>query len=87
MRQAILALSVLLLSSSSLPANAQACGDEGRWFHLKPPSWALASERKRAVHRMAKALRWYREHLGNKPICEQSNIQGIQWTQVNPPTR
>ncbi len=85
MRQALLALSVLFIAS--LPANAQACGDEGRYFHLKPPSWTLTSARRHAVHRMAKALRWYREHLGNKPICEQSNIQGIQWTQVNPPTR
>lgn len=83
MRQALLVLAAL--SIGTLPAYSQACGDEGRYFHLRPPSYSIPSARKHAIHRMAKALRWYREHLGNKPICEQANIAGIQWTVVNPP--
>ncbi len=68
MRRALLALAAL--STISLPAAyAQACGDEGRYFHLTPPAYSIPSARKHAIHRMAKALRWYREHLGDKPLC------------------
>jgi len=68
MRSALLVLA--LLSGLSVQAvNAQVCGDEGRYFHLRPPSYSLPSARRHAIHRWAKALRWYREHLGDKPLC------------------
>lgn len=67
MKQALLVLAAL--STASLPAFSQACGDEGRYFHLQPPSYSLPSARKQAIHRYAKAIRWYHEHLGDKPLC------------------
>jgi hypothetical protein len=78
MRSAFLVLAAL--SISSIPAFGQACGDEGRYFHLKPPSYTISSARRHAIHKMAEALRWYREHLGNSPICPTANIQGITVT-------
>jgi len=58
------------MAAISVPAaNAQVCGDEGRYFHLQPPSYSLPSARRHAIHRWAKALRWYREHLGDKGLC------------------
>lgn len=66
--RALLFAAVLTMVSG--PAFAQACGDEGRYFHLKPPAYSISSARKHAIHRWAKALRWYREHLGDKPLCE-----------------
>jgi hypothetical protein len=78
MRSALLALASLSLVS--LPAFGQACGDEGRYFHLKPPGWSIPSARRHAIHKKAEALRWYREHLGNTLICPESNIQGITVT-------
>lgn len=77
MRATLIVLSAL---SISLPAFGQACGDEGRYFHLKPPSYSVPSARKHAVHKKAEALRWYREHLGSSLICPESNIQGISVT-------
>jgi len=77
MRATLIVLSAL---SVSLPAFGQACGDEGRYFHLKPPGYSVASARKHAVHKKAEALRWYREHLGSPLICPESNIQGITTT-------
>lgn len=68
MRSALLVLAAL--SAIAIPAaNAQVCGDEGRYFHLTPPSYSVPRARKQAIHRWAKALRWYREHLGDKPLC------------------
>jgi len=78
MRSAILAIATI--AAATLPAFGQACGDEGRYFHLKPPSYTIPSARRHAIHKMAEALRWYREHLGNSPICPGSNIQGITVT-------
>jgi hypothetical protein len=78
MRQALLVLAAMTMVTT--PAFAQACGDEGRYFHLAPPSWSIPSARRHAIHRMARALRWYREHLGNSPICPGSNIAGITVT-------
>jgi hypothetical protein len=78
MRQALLVLAAMAMVTT--PAYAQACGDEGRYFHLTPPSWSIPSARRHAIHRMARALRWYREHLGNSPICPGSNIAGITVT-------
>ncbi|HEY9774312.1 MAG TPA: hypothetical protein V6C81_10975 [Planktothrix sp.] len=78
MRQALLVLAAMAMVTT--PAFAQACGDEGRYFHLAPPSWSIPSARRHAIHRMARALRWYREHLGNSPICPGSNIAGITVT-------
>ena len=75
MRQALLVLAALSVTTPA--AFAQACGDEGRYFHLAPPSWSIPSARRHAIHRMARALRWYREHLGNTPICPGANIAGI----------
>jgi hypothetical protein len=63
------AVLVVLSSMSTLPAYSQACGDEGRYFHLVPPSYSVARHRRQALHRWAKALRWYREHNGNNPLC------------------
>ena len=63
------AFAVLAALTSTLPAYSQACGDEGRYFHLVPPSYSIESHRRRAIHRWAKALRWYREHNGDKPLC------------------
>jgi hypothetical protein len=77
MRATLIVLSAL---SISLPAFGQACGDEGRYFHLKPPSYSVPSTRRHAVHKKAEALRWYREHLGSPLICPESNIQGIAVT-------
>jgi hypothetical protein len=68
MNKAFLALT-LLISTTSLPAYSQACGDEGRYFHLVPPTYSIESHRRRGIHRWAKALRWYREHNGDKPLC------------------
>lgn len=62
-------LAVSAISVTALPAFSQACGDEGRYFHLKPPSYSIESHRRHAIHRWAKALRWYREHNGDKPLC------------------
>ncbi len=71
-------LLIAVLSMVSAPAAfAQACGDEGRYFHLKPPEYSFASHRKRTIHRKAKALRWYREHNGNVLVCPGSYIEGI----------
>ncbi len=67
MKKALVFLAAL--STMSLPAFGQACGDEGRYFHLKPPDYSIASHRRHAIHRWAKALRWYREHNGDKPLC------------------
>jgi hypothetical protein len=75
MRQALLV--VAALSMVTTPAFAQACGDDGRYFHLKPPGWSIDSARRHAIHRKARALRWYREHLGNSLICPESNVEGI----------
>jgi hypothetical protein len=63
------------LSITSLPAFSQACGDEGRYFHLKPPDYSVPSARRHAIHRYAKALRWYHEHLGDKPLCVNGKAQ------------
>ncbi len=54
----------------SLPAFSQSSGDEGRYFHLKPPSYSIPSARKHAIHKYAQSLRWYKEHLGDKPLVE-----------------
>lgn len=70
MSRALIVLAAL--STLSVPAFGQACGDEGRYFHLKPPSYSVPSARNRAVHRMAKGLRWYHEHLGDKPLEDLS---------------
>lgn len=67
MKKALVFLAAL--STLSLPAFGQACGDEGRYFHLVPPSYSIASHRRRAIHRWAKAIRWYKEHNGDKPLC------------------
>jgi hypothetical protein len=67
MKQVLLALAAL--TTVSLPAFSQACGDEGRYFHLTPPAYSLPSARKHAIHQYAKAIRWYHEHLGDKPLC------------------
>jgi hypothetical protein len=83
MRATLIVLSAL---SISLPAFGQACGDEGRYFHLKPPSYSVPSARKHAVHKKAEALRWYREHLGSSLICPESNIQGITVTSTTTTT-
>lgn len=70
-----------LISVITAPAAlAQACGDEGRYFHLKPPEYSWPSHRKRTIHRKAKALRWYREHNGNVLVCPESYIEGITVT-------
>jgi hypothetical protein len=68
MKKALFAFALLVVSSQ-LPAYSQACGDEGRYFHLKPPSWSIEPHRRQSIHRWAKALRWYREHNGDKPLC------------------
>lgn len=57
------------LSTLSVPAYSQACGDEGRYFHLVPPDYSIARHRRQSIHRWAKALRWYREHNGDKQLC------------------
>ena len=62
-------LAVFALSLQGMPAFSQACGDEGRYFHITPPSYSVAPHRRQSIHRMAKALRWYREHNGDKPLC------------------
>lgn len=69
MKKLVLALAAL--SMTSVPAFAQACGDEGRYFHLQPPDYSVPRARKQAVHRYAKALRWYKEHMGDKPLCSK----------------
>ena len=63
------------LSITSLPAFSQACGDEGRYFHLTPPGYSVPSARRHAIHRYAKSLRWYHEHLGDKPLCVNGKPQ------------
>lgn len=68
MKQLLLAIAAL--SITSVPAFAQACGDEGRYFHLTPPAYSIPRARRQAIHRYAKALHWYHEHLGDKPLCE-----------------
>lgn len=67
MKKALVLLAALL--TSSVPAYSQACGDEGRYFHLKPPEYSISSHRRHSIHRWAKALRWYKEHNGDKPLC------------------
>jgi hypothetical protein len=73
MKQILVALAAL--STMSLPAFSQACGDEGRYFHLTPPDYSVTRHRKQSLHRMAKALRWYREHSGEKPLCVNGKAQ------------
>ncbi len=75
MKRALLA--AVALAATSAPVWAQACGDEGRYFHLKPPSYTISSARRQAIHRWAKAIRWYKEHLGDKPLCAPD--QGYGW--------
>lgn len=72
MKQLLLALAAL--STISVPAFAQACGDEGRYFHLTPPSYSISRARRQAIHRYARALRWYNEHLGDKPLCNGTGM-------------
>ena len=67
----------MLTSLLAPPVLAQACGDEGRYFHLKPPEYSWPSHRRRTIHRKAKALRWYREHNGNVLVCPGSYIESI----------
>ncbi len=67
MKQTVLAIA--MASTALLPAFGQACGDEGRYFHLTPPAYSIPSARKHAIRRMARAIRWYHEHLGDKPLC------------------
>lgn len=70
MKKAFVVLASLSsLSMQAMPAYSQACGDEGRYFHLQPPTYSIPRHRRQSVHRMAKALRWYREHNGDKPLC------------------
>jgi len=78
MRSAFLALTALSIVSA--PAFGQACGDEGHYLHMKPPHYSVPSARRHAVHKMAEALRWYRQHLGNSPICPGANIAGMTVT-------
>jgi hypothetical protein len=78
MRSAFLVLGAFSLIS--LPAFGQAAGDEGRYFHLKPPSYTIPHARKQAIHKYAEALRWYRQHLGDTPLSTTSYIQGINVT-------
>ena len=66
MMKAFVVLSAVAIAS--LPAYSQVAGDEGRYFHLKPPSYSIEKHRKQSVHRMAKSLRWSREHNGEKPL-------------------
>jgi hypothetical protein len=68
MKKAFVVLAALAVYAP--PAFSQACGDEGRYFHLKPPSYSVSKHRKQSVHRYAKALRWYHEHNGDKPLCQ-----------------
>jgi hypothetical protein len=68
MKQALVVLAALSAASIT-PAYSQACGDEGRYFHLQPPTYSIAPHRRQSIHRWAKALRWYREHNGDKPLC------------------
>ncbi len=76
-------VAAVLLSAIAMPAFSQACGDEGRYFHLKPPAYSYASHRKRTIHRKAKALRWYREHNGNVLVCPGSYIDGMTYGSTN----
>ncbi|MBK9141337.1 MAG: hypothetical protein IPM23_02500 [Candidatus Melainabacteria bacterium] len=66
-----------VLTMVSAPVYAQACGDEGRYFHLSPPEYSWPRHRRQTIHRKAKALRWYREHNGNVLVCPGSYIEGI----------
>jgi hypothetical protein len=75
MRQALLVLAAL--SMVTTPAFSQACGDDGKYFHLKPPSYTWPSHRRKTIHKKARALRWYREHNGNVLVCPGSYIEGI----------
>ena len=68
MKKALLVLAALSIGS---PVLAQACGDEGRYFHLKPPDYSIPSHRRQSIHRYAKAIRWYKEHNGDKPLCDK----------------
>ena len=76
MRQALLVLAAF--SMVTMPAAiGQASGDDGKYFHLKPPGWSISSHRKATIHRKAKALRWYREHNGNVLVSPGSYVEGI----------
>ena len=75
MRALLFAAVLCMVSAPSV--NAQACGDEGRYFHLTPPEYSWSRHRRQTIHRKAKALRWYREHNGNVLVCPGSYIQGI----------
>ncbi len=66
MRRSFLILAALYAMSAS--AFAQVCNDEGRYFHLAPPGYTVSSSRRHAIHRMAKGIRWYKEHQGDKPL-------------------
>ncbi|HEY9790349.1 MAG TPA: hypothetical protein V6D22_08120 [Candidatus Obscuribacterales bacterium] len=70
------AIAVSAIAVTALPAFSQACGDEGRYFHIAPPTYSVAPHRRQSIHRMAKALRWYREHNGDKPLCENGKPVG-----------
>lgn len=76
MKKALVALTAVMALAPVLqqPAQSQACGDEGRYFHLRPPSWTIPDHRKKSIHRWAKALRWYREHNGDKPLCVNGKV-------------
>ncbi len=73
MKKAFVVLAAL--STMSVPAFSQAFGDEGRYFHLTPPSYSIDKHRRQCLHRWAKALRWYNEHNGNKPLCVGGKAQ------------
>jgi hypothetical protein len=62
------AVALSALSLQAMPAFSQVAGDEGRYFHIVPPTYSIASHRRHSIHRWAKALRWYREHNGDKPL-------------------
>ncbi len=70
-KASVVLVSLSCLFVQAMPAFSQACGDEGRYFHLVPPSYSIERHRRQSVHRIAKALRWYREHNGgDKPLCQ-----------------
>jgi hypothetical protein len=70
MKKAFVVLAAMsTVAIGATPAFSQACGDEGRYFHLQPPTYSIAPHRRQSIHRWAKALRWYREHNGDKPLC------------------
>ena len=59
-------LSLVCASMMIQAAYAKDYGQDGKTFHLMPPSWSVSSAQKKQETRKQRALNWYHEHYDNR---------------------